>query len=141
MGLWKINCERAPRRALEVSRALTYSCVILTVLVACPDRLFPQTLMRGSAPGSTVNLIGTDSAVLDTEESKKDLPCTVTPVKPILGFDLRFHSGYEIAVPLREIAGDGDLLTIIFRVTSASAKESPLYFSQKYNVPEIEADA
>jgi len=75
-----------------VSRALTYSCAILSVLVAGPSRLSPQTLMRGSASGSTVNLIGSDSAVLDTEEPKKDLPCTVTPVKPVLGFDLRFHS-------------------------------------------------
>jgi hypothetical protein len=124
-----------------VSRALTYSCVILTGLAACPGQLSPQTLMRGSAPGSTVNLIGTDSAVLDTEEAKKDLPCTVTPVKPVLGFDLRFHSGYEIAVPLHEIAGDGDILTIIFRVASATAKDSPYYFSQRYTVPELEADA
>jgi hypothetical protein len=124
-----------------VSRALVYSCVILSGLVADARQLFPQTLMHGSAPGGTVQLIGTDSAVLDTEESKKDIPCTVTPVKPILGFDLRFHSGYEIAVPLREIAGDGDVLTIIFRVTSDSAKDSPYYFSQKYSVPEIDADA
>jgi hypothetical protein len=97
--------------------------------------------MRGTASGGTVQLIGNDSAVLDADEQKKDLPCTVTPVKPILGFDLRFHSGYEIAIPLREIAGDGDILTIIFRVTSTSAKDSPYYFSQKYTVPDIEADA
>jgi hypothetical protein len=124
-----------------VSREFVYSCLILGGLIADPSQLSPQTLMRGSAPGGTVQLIGNDSAVLDTAESKKDLPCTVTPVKPILGFDLRFHSGYEIALPLREIAGDGDTLTIIFRVTSATAKDSPSYFSQKYTVPEIEADA
>jgi hypothetical protein len=124
-----------------VSRALIYSSVILSGLVVYPSLLHPQTLMRGSASGGTVQLIGNDSAVLDTEESKKDIPCTVTPVKPILGFDLRFHSGYEIAVPLRELAGDGDILTIIFRVTSSSAKDSPYYFSQKYTVPEIDADA
>ncbi len=33
------------------------------------------------------------------------------------------------------------VLTIIFRVTSSSAKDDPYYFSQKYNVPEIETDA
>lgn len=97
--------------------------------------------MRGSAPGGTVQLIGNDSAILDSDEAKKDLPCTVTPVKPILGFDLRFHSGYEIALPLREVAGDGDTLTIVFRVTPSSAKDSPYYFSQRYSVPEIDADA
>jgi hypothetical protein len=123
-----------------VSRALVYSCVILSGLVVNPGQLYPQTLMRGTGFGGTVQLIGTDSAALDADEPKKDLPCTVTPVKPLLGFDLRFHSGYEIAVPLHEISGNGDLLTIIFRVTSASAKDSPYYFSQKYTVPELDAD-
>jgi hypothetical protein len=124
-----------------VSRALICSCVIFTGLGANPGQLLSQTLMRASGTGGTVQLIGNDSAVLDTDEAKKDLPCSVTPVKPILGFDLRFHSGYDIALPLREIAGDGDLLTVIFRVTSASAKDSPYYFSQKYTVPDIDAEA
>jgi len=42
---------------------------------------------------------------------------------------------------LREIAGNGDQLTIIFKVTSDTAKDAPVYFSQRYNVPEIEQDA
>jgi hypothetical protein len=126
---------------MMVPRAVVYCWVIVAGLVVNPGRLYPQMLMRGSAPGGTVQLIGNDAAVLDSAESKKDLPCTVTPVKPALGFDLRFHSGYDIAVPLREIAGDGDTLTIIFRVTSAAAKNSQRYFSQKYHVPDIEADA
>jgi hypothetical protein len=124
-----------------VARALVCSCVVLSGLLIYTGRSFSQTLMRSSTLGGTVQLIGNDSAILNTEEQKKDLPCTVTPVKPILGFDLRFHSGYEISVPLHEIAGDGDTLTIIFRVTSSSAKESPYYFSQKYSVPDIDEDA
>jgi hypothetical protein len=124
-----------------VSRAVIYSCFVLSGLAVYQSPGFSQTLMRGSASGGTVQLIGNDSAVLDSGEVKKDIPCTVTPVKPLLGFDLRFHAGYEIGVPLRELAGDGDLLTIIFRVTSAAAKDSPYYFSQKYSVPDIEADA
>lgn len=98
-------------------------------------------LMHASEPGGTVQLIGNDSTVLDTLDPKKDLPCTVTPVKPILGFDLRFHSGYDIAVPLREIAGSGDTLTIIFRVTSDVAQDAPAYFFQRFYVPNIETDA
>ena len=107
-----------------MSRALVFSCAIVSALLA-PNLLLPQTLMHGNGPGREVQLIGNDSAVLDSDEPKKDLPCTVTPVKPILGFDLRFHSGYEIALPLREVAGEGDLLTIVFRVTSNAAKDSP----------------
>ncbi len=129
-----------------MSRAKFFSCVILGGLMANPGRLFPQVLMRASTAGGTVQLIGNDGAVLDAGETRKDLPCTVTPVKPAIGFDLRFHSGYDIAIPLRELAGDGDILTVIFRVTSASAKggpdlASPAYFSQKYTVPDLEADA
>ncbi len=125
---------------LREVRTVAVSIVFLTGLLS-PARLFSQLMMRALSPGGTVKLIGNDAAVLDTEEIKKDLPCTVTPVKPILGFDLRFHSGFDIVLPLRELAGDGDTLTIIFRVTSAAAKDSPFYFTQKYNVPEIEADA
>ena len=94
--------------------------------------------MHSSSPDGSVQLIGTDAAVLDTEEVKKDLPCTVAPVKPLLGFDLRFHAGYEISIPMRELVGDGDLLTIIFRVTSSDRKDSPYYFSQRYTVPDID---
>jgi hypothetical protein len=121
-------------------RTVAVSIVVLAGLLS-PAQLFSQLMMRAMSPGGTVKLIGTDAAVLDTEEIKKDLPCTVTPVKPILGFDLHFHSGYEIQLPLRELVGEGDNLTIIFHVTSSTAKDSPYYFTQKYTVPEIEADA
>ncbi len=124
-----------------MSRVVIYSCLVLAGLTLFPGRIFSQALMHGNLSGGTVQLIGNDSAVLESDETKKDLPCTVTPVKPILGFDLRFHSGYQIAIPLKEVAGDGDVLTIIFRVTSDSAKDSPYYFSQKYLVPVIDADA
>ncbi len=109
--------------------------------VASSAPLCAQLMMHAASPGGAVTLVGNDQAALDTGEVKKDLPCTVTPVKPILGFDLRFHSGFEITLPLRELAGDGDTITIIFRVTSATAKDSPYYFTQRYNVPEIEDDA
>jgi hypothetical protein len=120
---------------------------MLGSLAAGTGQIFAQTLLHEEgAPGAPVNLVGNDGAILDSGEAKKDLPCTVTPVKPILGFDLRFHSGYDITIPLRELSGNGDTLTIVFRVASATAKEgtasaSPVYFSQKYNVPEIDADA
>ena len=43
------------------------------------------------------------SSILEVEDIKKDLPCTVTQIKPLLGFDLRFHAGYDITIPLREV--------------------------------------
>jgi hypothetical protein len=110
--------------------------------VACgAPGAFCQNAMQGLGEGGAVKLLTSDAAVLELEETKKDLPCTVTQIKPILGFDLRFHTGYDITVPLHELSGDGNLLTILLKVTSDTSKDSPVYFSQKYNVPTIDADA
>lgn len=100
-----------------------------------------QMLLSGSGPGDTVNIFNTDSAILEAQEPRKDLPCTATPVKPVLGFDLKFHSGYEVSVPLKELAGNGNLLTMVFRVTPADHKDEPVYMSQRVNVPDIEENA
>ena len=98
-----------------------------------------QSLLGGADTSATMG--GTDLAVLESRETRKDLPCSVTPVKPTLGFDLKFHAGYELTLPLKEIAGAGNLLTIVFRVTSQDKKDDPVYFTQKISVPTIEPDA
>jgi hypothetical protein len=100
-----------------------------------------QTIMSGSGPGGVVRIFNTDSAVLESQDPRKDLPCAVTPVKPVLGFDMRFHAGFEVSVPLRELAGAEDLLTMIFRVTPLNRPEEATYFSHKYAVPAIDAEA
>jgi hypothetical protein len=120
-----------PRRAL----------ILPTVILCTPFLACAQQMMQGSGPGNLVRTYSADEAVLAEGESRKDLPCEVTSVKPVLGFDLRFHAGYEITVPLRELAGNDDLLTIIFRVTPDADKDSPTYFSQHFTVPRIEDDA
>src|SRR5215469_9187283 len=98
-----------------------------------------QTMMSGI--GGTLRMINTDMAVLETQEVRKDLPCTVVPAKPAIGFDLRFHSGYDVNVPLKELVGNGNQLTIVFRVTADAHKDDPVYFMQHIRVPEIEDDA
>ena len=82
-----------------------------------------------------------DLSVLESRVPRKDLPCTVTPTKPALGFDLRFHAGYAVSVPLRELAGTGDRLTIVFRVTPGADKGPPTYFTQWIRVPKIAENA
>ena len=52
-----------------------------------------QMLIHGSGPHQRANIFNTDLAVLEGGEQRKDLPCTVTPSKPTLGFDLKFHAG------------------------------------------------
>ena len=81
-----------------------------------------------------------DAAVLEDQEARKDLPCTVTPNKPTLGFDLKFHTGYEVSVPLKDLAGDGNQLTMVFRVAPQSRPDDSVYFAQHIAVPAIEED-
>ena len=115
--------------------------ILPTLLLSAPLLSHSQQIMQGSGPGNLVRTFSTDEAVLDAGETRKDLPCNVTSVKPVLGFDLRFHSGFEINVPLKELAGHDDYLTIIFRVTPAADKDNPTYFSQHFTVPKIEDEA
>jgi hypothetical protein len=99
-----------------------------------------QAPLAGTA-GSALHMMNTDLAVLEARDVRKDLPCTVTPVKPVLGFDLRFHAGYEVNVPLKELSGGENKLTILFRVTSDDHKDEPSYFVQHVHVPSIEDEA
>jgi hypothetical protein len=100
-----------------------------------------QDLMPASGPGAAVRLFTSDAAILESQETRKDLPCTVTQIKPSLGFDLKFHSGYDVTIPLKELAGSENLLTMVFRVTPANHPDEPAYFSQHINVPAIEENA
>ena len=100
-----------------------------------------QTVIQGSGPGGMVRIFNTDGAVLEAQDVRKDLPCIVTPIKPALGFDLRFHAGYEVSIPLKDLSGSEDQLTMLFRVTPDGHKDDPVYFSQRLSVPAIEEDA
>src|SRR5262250_2041472 len=89
--------------------------------------LHGQIPIVGSGPHGSVNVFNTDLAVLETGDVRKDLPCTVTPSKPVVGFDLKFHTGYEVTVPLKELAGSDNMLTILFRVTPQGKKDELKY--------------
>ncbi len=117
---------------------LCAASILLVAAIAAPVR--GQSRLT-SAKGGPPSIVGTDLAVLEVKEARADLPCTVEPVKPLLGFDLRFHAGYEITVPLKDLAGSENMLTVIFRVTPAKEGESPVYFQHRIHVPQIEEDA
>jgi len=91
--------------------------------------------------GAPVHIYNTDMAVLEAQEVRKDLSCSVTPAKPELGFDLRFHAGYEVTVPLKDLSGLENRLTILFRVTPDKHKDEPAYFVQHIHVPSLDEDA
>lgn len=100
-----------------------------------------QVLLNGSVSGGGIRLLNSDQAVLEAGEERTDLPCSVISTKPVLGFDLRFHSGYEVSVPLRELAGSENLLTMLFRVSSLEPPGPPVYFIHRMKVPAIEEEA
>lgn len=116
------------------------SASLLLALVALNTAAFAQSLIK-APQGEPITLIPADMAVLEAPQERKDLPCVVTPHKSELGFDLRFHAGYDVALPLRELEGDSQVLTIIFRVYPEGDKDSAAYFSQRINVPAIDDDA
>ncbi len=117
------------------------------VLWACGPILVPCGVMRAQVPMSAsgssgrVNIFNSDMAVLEAGDERKDLPCTVTPAKPLLGFDLRFHGGYDVTLPLKEVAGSENTLTIVFRISPENHRDQPSYFAQRVHVPSVEEDA
>ncbi len=100
-----------------------------------------QVLLSTTGAGGAIRILNTDQAIFEAGENRQDLPCSVISIKPILGFDLRFHSGYEVSVPLRELAGPENMLTMLFRVTSLDPAAQPVYFIHRLKVPSIEEDA
>ncbi|MBV9158507.1 MAG: hypothetical protein JO097_19775 [Acidobacteriaceae bacterium] len=105
----------------------------------------PAQFLLKVAPGEGVTLMPSDMAILEADSERKDLPCSVTPRKADLGFDLRFHSGYEVTIPMTELAGSGEVLTVLFRVYPEEDKGRAAYFVQHIQVPplsdEIKGDA
>jgi hypothetical protein len=102
---------------------------------------FARAQMLLPPDGRSVHIINTDMAVLEEQDVRKDINCTVTPDKPLLGFDLRFHAGFDAAVPLKDLAGTENTLTILFRVTPDGHPDAATYFVQRFKVPLIDDDA
>jgi hypothetical protein len=131
-----------PGRILfQLRLAGSMSALLVFSTLAAAPLASSQILLRASQAGEEVNLMPTDLASLESEEPRKDLPCSVSERKPELGFDLRFHSGYDVSVPLRELAGDGEFLTVLFRVYPEADKSRSAYFVQHFKVPDIDDGA
>lgn len=127
-------------RLFRSKRCSLRPALLVSVPLALCLPVLAQTVM--TPKGGPVRLFGTDSAVFEMKEVRQDLPCHVTPTnKALVGFDLKFHSGFEVTVPLKELAGHENLLTILFRVTSLDEPDHPVYLTQKVRVPEIDEDA
>jgi hypothetical protein len=86
-------------------------------------------------------IIGSDLAVLEAGEDRQDLKCRVKPDKAFVGFDMRFHASYDVFVPLDDLQGLGNALSVLFRVSPEGKPGDAVYFSQRIRVPEISEGA
>jgi hypothetical protein len=120
---------------------VTKNFLLVTSLFICASSKASGQSLIGSSSDGPIRILYTDQAVLEAGEPRKDLPCSVISAKPVLGFDLRYHSGYEVSVPLRELAGSEGILTMLFRVTPVEPAGNPVYMSHRMRVPAIEQDA
>jgi hypothetical protein len=116
-----------------------FGFLLAALLSSSPLRA--QAIMPSLETPGGVRLFPGDAEALDVREVKASLPCAVTPTAAELGFDFVFHAGYTVRIRLRDLAGNGTLLTNIFRVTSDSNPDSPVYFEQKWRVPNLREDS
>jgi hypothetical protein len=126
-------------RAGDYARAVALTAAVTLSLLALPVRA--QVLLKPPQPGDPVNILPSDMAIFEAGVERKDLSCTVTQRKAELGFDLRFHAGYDVTLPLSEVSGDGGVLTVVFRIYSQADRSNPNYFVQHFNVPTVADDA
>jgi hypothetical protein len=99
-----------------------------------------QELLRVGPDGN--GYVGaSDLAVLSSDEKRNDLPCEVEPLDPELEYDLNFRAGYNAKIPLASLAGDGNSLRVVFRVTPLDSPDEPVYMRHRYGVPAIKPDA
>ncbi len=98
-----------------------------------------QELFEGLGNGST-RLLMTDESVLDDQTVRRDLTCSVAPQKPALGFDLKFHSGYTVTIPYRELSSNSRV-TVVFRVTPVDQPEQRVHFFQRVGTGVIPQEA
>ncbi len=118
-----------------------WRCSYVPVLIF----LSAMALIPGSAQAQTrleahPHLLPDDEGVLASGRNRKDLDCRVSANKPAMQFDLRFHTGYVVTLPLKAVAGDGNRLRMLIRVTPLATPQSPVFLTSHMSVPPIDRD-
>src|SRR5215467_16074706 len=98
--------------------------------------VYSQTLLDAA-----LRLNQTDMAVLESDEFRDDLPCKVTPEKPALRFDLRFHADYTVSIPVKNLAPGGEQLLVRLRITPIAYQADEVLMTDRLDVPPIPDDA
>ena len=80
--------------------------------------------------------------MLDNQQPRDDFACAADIDRPVLSFDQKLDTGYDVAIPLRELAGVSPTsLTVVFRVTPENGSGEPALFSQHFKAPTVENNA
>jgi hypothetical protein len=106
--------------------------VRFSLLLIIPVLASTQVRLERVDPAS---IAPADSKLLSNSRTVNDLACRPAPVKPAIGLDLRFHSGYEVTLQLQNIAGRGGELRTVVRVTSVARPDRPVFLAASIPVP------
>lgn len=97
----------------------------------------PGQDMLTPAEYTGVNIPLSDLAVFEADIPRDDLRCKVERSEPVLGFDLNFHTGYQAEVPLADLVGGENMLSVLFRVYPLDRPRDKRYFVQRFRVPDL----
>ncbi len=112
------------------------ACSILALCLAASASSAPQEMVQ-PAENTGVNIPVSDLAIFEAGIPRSDLRCKVERSDAVLGFDMNFHAGYHVELPLSEM-GDGDnILSVLFRVFPVDQPREKRYFSQRFRVPDF----
>ncbi len=103
-------------------------------------RLAVLILATGTAAFAQVQIDSSQAADLLRRvdpQADSSLRCEVTPVAPVLGFSLRYQTGYQVRAPLNQFHGLGHRISVLVRVMSAVPDKQPVYLLRSFDLPDI----
>lgn len=114
--------------------------IALIILLTWSDAQAQLPVTSRAFPGEPSKSYLPDATLLNSQKPGGNLSCSVTPVKPTLGLDFLFHSGYQVSFPLWGIQPNSTL-TIVMRIKPERKRNRVVYYVQTYSVPKFERDS
>jgi hypothetical protein len=108
----------------------------LCVIVLVPVTASAQLRLQRVDPGS---VSARDLQLLSDPQTLNDLGCRVAVVKPAIGLDLRFHSGYSVTAQLHSIAGRAAEISTLVRVTPVAQPDRKVFLARSIAVPQLDS--
>jgi hypothetical protein len=94
----------------------------------------------GGAPAQSLIEAGRIAEVRQafaSPDTSARLHCSFTPERPALHYDLQFHTGYSIGIPLGQFSGSGREVTVLLRVTPEGGDS--VYLGRTEGLPKVPA--